>query len=119
MSAGTQIRKANRKALNKIRKLFYGDVTLQFFEKKTGAPLLLAEITDGWLPEEERIRGQIETLFKIEVVDQRDLPVEVAAQVNRLQWGDNYCVVESYDPPQGEPRIWTFFTKEIKIGAIK
>jgi len=119
MPAGLSIRKANRKAFNKIRKLLYGNVTLKLFEKKTSDAVLLAEITDGWLPDEERIRGQIESLIKIEVIDQDLLTPDVTSRVNRLQWGDNYCKIDSQDPPQGEPRMWTFFTKEIKVGAIK
>jgi len=119
MPAGLSIRKANHKAFNKIRRLLYGDIVLKFFEKKTGDAILLTQITDGWLPDEERIRGQIETLFKVEVIDQEKMTADVTSRVNRLQWGTNYCKVDSQDPPQGEPRIWTFFTKEIKTGAIK
>lgn len=100
-------------------RLKLGNVKLKFFEKKTGDTVLLAELVGGWVPSEERIRGQIETLFKIEVAEQALLTTNVTSRVNRLQWGTNYCTVNSYDPPRGEPRVWTFFTKEIKTGAIK
>ena len=100
-------------------RLKLGNIKLQFFEKLTGEMTLLAEIEDGWCPSEERLRGQIETLFKIEVGDQSGLTTNVTSRVNRLQWGTNYCKVDSQDPPQGEPRVWTFFTKEIKTGGIK
>lgn len=100
-------------------RLKLGSVKLQFFEKKTGDAVLLAELASGWVPDEERIRGQIETLYKVNVVDQAALTLSVTSRVNRLQWGNNYCKVDSQDPPQGEPRMWTFFTKEVKIGAIK
>lgn len=103
----------------KRERLKLGNVKLQFFEKLNGPATLLAEITQGWAPSEERIRGQIETLFKVEVGDQSALTTEVATRTNRIQWGNNYCKVDSQDPPQGEPRMWTFFTKEIKTGAIK
>lgn len=103
----------------KRARLKLGYVKLKFFEKLSGTPTLLAEIARGWYPSEERIRGQVETLFKIEVGDQSELTTSVTSRVNRLQWGTNYCKVESYDPPRGEPGVWTFFTKEIKTGAIK
>lgn len=100
-------------------RLKLGNVKLKFFEKKTGDPVLLAEIAGGWVPEEERIRGQIETLFKISVANQTALTTSVTNRVTRLEWGNNYCGVDSIDPPRGEPWVWTFFTKEIKTGAIK
>ncbi|HEX2881005.1 MAG TPA: hypothetical protein VHO25_15845 [Polyangiaceae bacterium] len=115
-----EITEAYTEAFDAKREIIYGpSVTLKFFEKKTGAAVQLAEVIGGWLPGEERIRGQIETLFKVRVVEQSALTSDVTSRVNRLQWGDNYCVVNSQDPPQGEPRMWTFFTKEIKTGAIK
>ena len=103
----------------KRARLKLGNIKLQFFEKLTGTPTLLAEIEDGWCPSDERIRGQIESLFKIEVGDQLILTADIAKRANRLQWGANYCSKESYDPPQGEARVWTFFSKEVKTGAIK
>ncbi len=119
MSDGTEIREAFKEVFDVKRELLYGDVTLKFFEKRSGDPVELVEITSGWLPSSERIRGQIETLFKVEVIDQELLTPDITSRVNRLQWGENYCKVDSQDPPQGEPRMWTFFTKEIKGGAIK
>jgi len=103
----------------KRTRLKLGRVKLKFFEKLTGSPVLLAEIESGWCPSSERIRGQIETVFRIDVSDQPLLTANMASRTNRLQWGNNYCKIESQDPPQGEPRIWTFFTKEVKTGAIK
>lgn len=119
MAFGPNVRQIKAHSYDVARKLLLGDVTLKFFEKKTDPPTLLAEVRDGWLPSSERIRGQIETLFKVEVVDQSLLTSNVTSRANRLQWGNNYCKIDSQDPPQGEPRTWTFFTKEVKTGAIK
>lgn len=119
MQFGLHAREILRQHFDLARTALHGSVTLKLFEKKSGDLVLLATVSDGWFPSSERIRGQIEGLFKVEVIEQSVLTSDVTSRVNRLQWGDNYCKVDSQDPPQGEPRLWTFFTKEIKVGAIK
>lgn len=118
---GGHITEAYADALEAYREAFEISGSLQLFEKNSGAGpnTLLATVATGWKPEQERIRGQVETLYKILVVDQDMLTPDIMDRVDRLAWENFYCTVQSAQPPYREPRIWVFFTKEILIGAIK
>lgn len=112
---------AYTEAFDGYREAFELPSALQFLEKKAGQdqPSVLLEIHGGWKPSEERLRGQVETLFTLLVADRNSMTPDVMSRVNRIQWGDNYVGGITYNPPTKEPRIWTFFAKEVKVGAIK
>ena len=121
MIRGGDISSAYAEAFDAYREAFEISGSLRLFEKNTGAGAntLLATVETGWKPEQERIRGQVETLYKVLVVDQDVFTEEVMKRVDRLEWGNFYCTVQSAPPPYREPRIWVFFTKEILVGALK
>lgn len=76
-------------------------------------------VEGGWLPKTERVRGQVETLLRFDIVDREELTPEIAAASNRINWDGMLLGVTTYNPPIGEPRYWTFFAEEVKEGAIK
>lgn len=120
-TSGGEITKAYAEAFDAYREAFQISGCLKLFEKNTGSGpnTLLATLYTGWKPDQERIRGQVETLYKVLVVDQDVLTPDVMKRVDRLEWDDFYCTVQSAPPPYREPRIWVFFTKEIVLGAIR
>ena len=118
---GGEITEAYAEGFDAYREAFEISGSLMLFEKNTGAGenTLLATVEIGWKPDQERIRGLNETLYKVLVIDQDMLTADVMRRVDRLEWGEFYCIVQSAPPPYREPRIWVFFTKEILLGAIK
>jgi hypothetical protein len=121
-----------RKAFNARRAAFFpaGSQSFKLFEKKAG-PVdpeteSLLEITKDWWPTVERIRGQVEGLLRIEVLDpildEDDQPLlteEIARKGARILWQGTTYRVENYDAPRDAPRKWIFFCTEIKVGAVK
>jgi hypothetical protein len=105
------------------RELYLGrDAALQFFEKKAGqaglgAPLFA--VTSGWNATKERNRGEVATLFVIEIVEQEGVEADKVARSNRVNVAGTLCVVERFSPPVEQPRMWTVYAREEKVGDIK
>lgn len=108
------------RALDRKRKrLLDADATLKLIEKKAGADEnQLAEITSGWGYDDERARGQIETLVVVEVVAREGLTEDTVRRAQRAQSLTRTFTVESYDPPTETPQRWTLYLRELKPGAI-
>lgn len=103
----------------RVRRLGAG-AELKFFEKRAGqATDALLTITSGWLPTKERNRGDVASLFVIEVAEQVEVTPEIAGRTDRLDVNGLLCTLETWDAPDSEPRVWTFYAREIKQGAVK
>jgi len=92
---------------------------LEFFEKRGGQPdEPLLTITDGWRVLTERVRGQVETLLRIEVTERDEITPELIARVDRVRSSGMLCGDITFDSPVTEP-VWTIFGREIKQGGVK
>lgn len=126
MSTDSEITDGFRQAFNARRQAFFpaGSQAFKLFEKKAGpvaipAPEALLEVTTDWFPTVERIRGQVEELLRVEVIEQEALTEDIARRGARIVWQGTTYKVESYDAPRDAPRKWIFFCTEIKLGAVK
>jgi len=107
------------------RKRHLGEgATLTLLEKKAGpADETLIEITLGWDFEEERRRGEVESLAVIRVTARDELAPELIARASRARVvtaaGETLYRVESYDLPKRAPLVVTLYARELKPGAVK
>jgi hypothetical protein len=94
---------------------------LKLFEKRSGPsstePLLTIEY--GWLPTKERNRGAVETLYVVEVTEREELTQEIVSRTDRMEAGGIMFDDVTWEAPDREPRLWVFYGREVKTGALK
>ena len=105
-------------------RLYGADASLVLFEKLPGkkdAESLnsLLAVPGGWLPRTERLRGEVQALKVVDVIEQADLTLAIVQKADRISINGLICNLETWDAPDAEPRMWTFYGREIKQGAVK